>query len=254
MPRKSLSTFNNLSKEELLNIIRIEAGERISDSLMVVANRIIELPECSCTINIRTGEDVTDFMKKWTNKFINGYLNRPSQRTSNPIGTKHDPILDEIISSRINHTSDDLENIKYGHRLSMSAENIAGAFLEEYIAEVLISQGWHCCWGETMKSIDFCNVNDQLLQVKNSDNSENSSSKTVRDGTTIKHWFRRFSKTGTTNWKALNELVGIEDENDQLDEESFRAFVRDAVINNPGTIFLEEESPFYGNENQNNES
>ena len=40
-------------------------------------------------------------------------------------------ILDEIISARINHTSEHLENIKYGHRLSMSAENIAGAFLEE---------------------------------------------------------------------------------------------------------------------------
>lgn len=255
MPRKSLSTFNNLNKEELLNIVRTEAGERINDSLMVVANRVIELPECSCTINIRAGEDATDFMKKWTNKFLNGYDNRPSQRTSNPIGTQHDPILDEIISSRINHTTeDDLENIKYGHRLSMSAENIAGGFLEEYIAEELISQGWHCCWGETMKSIDFCNVDDQLLQVKNSDNSENSASKTVRDGTPIKKWFRRFSKTGATNWSALNELVGIQNEDEHLDEESFKTFVRNAVTNNPSSFFLEEGSPYYGNNNQNNDS
>jgi len=254
MPRKSLSTFSNLNKEELLNIVRIEAGERINDSLLVVAGRIIDLPEWSCTINIRTGEDVTDFMKKWTNKFLNGHANRPSRRTSNPIGTQHDPILDEIISSRINRTTEDLERIKYGHRLSMSAENIAGGFLEEYIAEKLISQGWHCCWGETMKSIDFCNVDDQLLQVKNSDNSENSSSKTVRDGTTIKHWFRRFSRTGATNWSALNELVKIQDENEHLDEVSFKTFVRNAVINNPGSIFLEEDSPFHGNDNQNNDS
>ncbi|PSG87392.1 SinI family restriction endonuclease [Aurantibacter aestuarii] len=255
MPRKSLSTFNNLNKEELLDIVRTEAGERINDSLMVVANRVIELPEWSCTINIKAGEDATDFMKKWTNKFLKGYDNRPSQRTSNPIGTQHDPILDEIISSRVNHTTeDDLENIKYGHRLSMSAENIAGGFLEEYIAEELISQGWHCCWGETMKSIDFCNVDDQLLQVKNSDNSENSSSKTVRDGTPIKKWFRRFSKTGATNWSALNELIGIQNEVEHLDEESFKTFVRNAVTNNPGSIFLEEDSPFYGNNNQNNDS
>jgi hypothetical protein len=254
MPRKSLSTFNNLNKEELLNIVRVEAGERLNNSLMVVASRIIDLPEWSCTINIRTGEDVTDFMKKWTSKFLTGYTNRPSQRTSNPIGTQHDPILDEIISSRINHTIDDLESIKYGHRLSMSAENIAGGFLEEYISEELISQGWHCCWGETMKSIDFCNVDDQLLQVKNSDNSENSSSKTVRDGTAIKHWFRRFSKTGATNWSALNVLVGIQDEKEHLNEESFKIFVRNAVKNNPGSIFLEEDSPFYGNDYQNNDN
>lgn len=254
MPRKPLSTFDNLNKEELLEIVRNEAGTRVSESLIVVASRIIDIPEYSCTINIKAGEDVSDFMKKWTNKFITGYLNRPSQRKSNPIGTQHDHILDEIISARINHTSDDLENIKYGHRLSMSAENIAGGFLEEYIAQGLISQGWHCCWGETMKSIDFCNVDGQLLQVKNSDNSENSSSKTVRDGTPIKHWFRRFSRTGATNWNALNELVGIETEEDKLSEDSFKEFVRNAVRNNPDSIFLEEESPYYSKEDQNNES
>lgn len=248
MPRKPLSTFDNLNKEELLEIVRNEAGDKVNASLMVVASRIIDIPEYSCTINVRAGEDVSDFMKKWTLKFIKGYENRPSQRTSNPIGTQHDPILDEIISARINHTSDDLENIKYGHRLSMSAENIAGAFLEEYIAQELIEKGWHCCWGETMKSIDFCNVDGQLLQVKNSDNSENSSSKTVRDGTPIKHWFRRFSKTGATNWNALNELVGIENEEYKLNENSFKEFVRNAVSNNPGSIFLEEGSPYYGNE------
>ena len=131
----------------------------------------------------------------------------------------------------------------------MSAENIAGAFLEEYIAEQLISQGWHCCWGETMKSVDFCKFDGQLLQVKNSDNSENSSSKSVRDGTTIKKWFRRFSKTGGTNWNKLNELVGIENEDDKLNENSFKEFVREAVRNNPGSIFLEEESPFDSNIN-----
>jgi len=248
MPRKSLSTFENLNKVELLKIVRNEAIDDIKESVKVVASRIIDIPEYSCNINIKSGEGVTDFMKKWVHKFIKGYQNRPSQRTSNPIGTIHDQILDEIISSRINHTTEDLENIKYGHRLSMSAENIAGAFLEEYIAEKLICQGWHSCWGETMKSVDFCNIDGQLLQIKNSDNSENSSSKTVRDGTPIKHWFRRFSRTGATNWTALNILVGIEDKKEQLNEDSFRAFVRNAVKNNPSSIFLEEGSPFYGSE------
>jgi hypothetical protein len=248
MPRKSLATFDNLHKEQLLEIVSNEAGDRISESLLVVANRIIDIPEYSCTINIREGEDVSHFMKKWTNKYINGFENRASQRTSNPIGTKYDPILDEIISARINHTKNDLEKIKYGHRLSMSVENIVGAFLEEYLETELKYMGWHCCWGETMKSIDFCNIDGELLQVKNSDNSENSSSKTVRDGTPIKHWFRRFSKNGKTNWKAINYLIGIESQNDQLSEDKFSLFVRDAVRNNPGSIFLEEESPFYNNE------
>ncbi len=254
MPRKRLSDFKDYKKADLLKIVEEQAGKEKSKSLMVVADRIIDIPEYSCSINIRKGEDVTDFMTKWTIKFINGYKNRPSQRTSNPIGTQHDPILDEIISARIKNTTEDLEAIKYGHRLSMSAENITGSLLEEYIATVLIKYDWHCCWGETMKSIDFCNSDGQLLQVKNSDNSENSSSKTVRDGTEIQHWFRRFSRTGDTNWPALNDLVGITKDSVKLSEDSFRKFVREAVSNNPGSVFLEEESPWYGEDQENKES
>lgn len=252
MPRKRLSDFTNYSKEELLKVVDDAAGDQKSNSLIVVAKRIIEIPEYSCSINIGKEEGVDDFMIKWTRKFINGFLNRPSKRTSNPIGTQHDPILDEIISARIQNATEDLEAIKYGHRLSMSAENIAGSFLEEYVAEELLEYKWHCCWGETMKSIDFCNEDGQLLQIKNSDNSENSSSKTVRDGTKIKHWFRRFSRTGSTNWVALNELVGIVNDGDKLSEDSFRIFVKNAVKNNPGSVFLEEESPWYGDQNNDN--
>ena len=254
MARKRLSDFENYSKANLLEIVKEQAGLEKSDSLMVVANRIIEIPEFSCSINIGKEEDVTDFMIKWTIKFINGFKNRPSQRTSNPIGTQHDPILDEIISARIQNTTEDLEAIKYGHRLSMSAENITGSLLEEYIALELEKHKWHCCWGETMKSIDFCNEDGALLQIKNSDNSENSSSKTVRDGTEIEHWFRRFSRTGATNWPALNDLVGIKNDTDKLSENSFRKFVRETVANNPGSVFLEPESPWYGQEDQNNDN
>ena len=174
-----------------------------------------------------------------TKKYIKGYENRPSKRISNPIGTIHDEIIDEIISARIDHTPEKLEIIKYGHRLSMSVENIAGAFLEEFISIKLLAYGWHCCWGETMKSIDFCNEDGQLLQIKNSDNSENSSSKAVRDGTEIKHWFRRFSKTGKTNREALNLLVGLRKE-DELNEISYKQFVKDAVTANPQSIFFGE--------------
>lgn len=241
-----LSDFTGYDKAHLLRVVDAQAGDENSNSLRVVAERILDIPDYSCSINISKGEDVVDFMNKWTIKFINGYKNRPSQRTSNPIGTQHDPILDEIISARIKNTTEDLEAIKYGHRLAMSAENITGSLLEEFIATALINYDWHCCWGETMKSIDFCNSNGQLLQVKNSDNSENSSSKTVRDGTEIQHWFRRFSRSGQTNWPALNVLVGIIKDEDKLSEDSFRRFVRNAVSNNPGSVFLEEESPWYG--------
>ncbi|MFT5668265.1 MAG: hypothetical protein ACI9DK_002465 [Vicingaceae bacterium] len=246
MPWKKLIEFSDLNTESLLAIITKEAGVNSSLSLITVAKRILEIPEICCSIHIGKDDGVEEFITKWATKFISGYENRPSQRTSNPIGTQHDPILDEIITARSPMATEDLEAIRYGHRLSMSAENITGSLLEEYIAKNLLKYDWHCCWGETMKSIDLCHKNGQLLQIKNSDNSENSSSKTVRDGTKIQHWYRRISRTGETNWAALNKLAGVSTPKDKLSEDSFIKFVRNAVSKNPGSVFLEEESPWYG--------
>lgn len=244
MPRKRLSDFR-IVKSRIIAHAKAIAGDRYTLSLEVVLKRICQIPEYSCSINIKEGEGVNDYIEKWTNKFINGYDNRASQRTSNPIGTKHDAILDGIINARLPNLTDiEKKSIKYGHRLSMSAENIAGSLLEEYLAQALLGYKWHCCWGETMKSIDFCNENGEILQVKNSDNSENSSSKTVRDGTKIQHWFRRFSRTGETNWGALNELAGITDEDKKLSEEKYRAYVESVVTQNPNVIFVEEGNPW----------
>lgn len=243
--RRKLSDYSGFDKENIVNTILSVAGGRKSRSLEVVAGRIADLPESSCTIYESEG-DILIFLEKWTEKFIKGWENRASQRTSNPTGTHHDPILDEIISARLPDATYDIDVIRFGHRLSMGAENITGSLLEEFIAINILQCGWHACWGETMRSIDFCHENGDLLQIKNSDNSENSSSKTVRDGTEIKHWFRRYSKTGATNWPVLNELVGIE-VNKQLTEEAFREFVKKVISSNPGSIYLEEDSPWYGN-------
>src|SRR5690554_1202011 len=245
MSRKRLSNFTSYDRNNLLEIVKQQAGDDLDKSLMVVANRIIDLPEYSCTINIKKDQSVSDYMEKWTAKYIRGYKNRPSQRTSKPIGTRHDPLLDEIIAARLSENVIDLDAIKYGHRLSMSAENIAGPLLEEYIAVKLLKYDWHCCWGDTMKSIDFCNSDGKLLQIKNSDNSENSSSRTVRDGTEIMHWFRRFSRREETNWPALNSLVGVTKKEDILTELDFRNFVKEAISSNPNSISLEQESPWY---------
>ncbi|MUP13616.1 SinI family restriction endonuclease [Ancylomarina euxinus] len=188
-------------------------------------------------------ETWSDYIAKWTTKYINGYQNRCSERVSNPIGTKHDNILDDIIISSISKlTSSEIEQIKFAHRLSMSAENIGGALLEEYLSEELIQYKWHCCWGETLKSIDFCNENGKLLQIKNSDNSENSSSQAVRNGTAIMKWFRRHAKKGTTNWDALNTLLNITDLNKTLSEAKYKAFVKRVLVSNPDALFIEGDN------------
>jgi len=64
------------------------------------------------------------------------------------------------------------------------------------LADNLIAYGWHCAWGETIRSVDFCSEDGQLLQIKNRSNSENSSSSRVREGTNIIKWFRVNALTG----------------------------------------------------------
>ena len=80
-----------------------------------------------------------------------------------------------------------------------------------------------------MRSVDFVKPPADLagewvaLQIKNRDNSENSSSKAIRDGAQIIHWFRCFSKKDKTNWAAFPDEVLRAD----LSEDEFRAFVKD---------------------------
>ncbi|MDB4468572.1 SinI family restriction endonuclease, partial [bacterium] len=149
-------------------------------------------------------------IQKWVLKYRKGLDGRASNRVSNPPGTKPDPIIETIISSRLNVISQEtLEKIILGHRLAMSAENILGVILEEYLSVNLKDSGWHCAWGETVKSVDFVNENGMLLQIKNRSNSENSSSSSVREGTSIKKWYRINATTGAFFWSKLNQICNI---------------------------------------------
>jgi hypothetical protein len=61
-----------------------------------------------------------------------------------------------------------------------------------------------------------------LLQVKNRDNSENSSSSAIRNGTNIEKWHRTFSKRVGSNWAAFPD----DETRDKLSEKAFELFVR----------------------------
>ena len=119
--------------------------------------------------------------------------------------TVPDPLIREILCQQYEYAAEDLEDIEEIHRRSMATENIIGELLERYLDSVISDHGWVRCCGSLVKSVDFIKrkkaVNQyEMLQVKNRDNSENSSSKAIRDGTDIKHWFRTISRTGATNW------------------------------------------------------
>jgi len=122
----------------------------------------------------------------------------------------------------------DLDRIKKEHSLSMAAENIVGDLLERYLATGLEPLGWVWVSGALVKGADFLRPPESedekwfILQVKNRDNSENSSSSAIRDGTEIKKWFRTFSRRPETNWENFPEVAS----KGRFSEHGFEVFVR----------------------------
>lgn len=181
-------------------------------------------------------------IKKWLEKFKAGFDNRPSQRISNLPGTIADPILETIIKARLNHLSvDDLVKIIFAHRLSMSAENLLGLLLEEYLAVRLRRYGWHCAWGESVKSVDFVSEQGLLLQVKNRSNSENSSSSAIRSGTKITKWYRVEAGRIEYRWEELNQICGTKK---LLSENDFVGFTINSIKQNPSSLAIEKDNPW----------
>lgn len=188
-----------------------------------------------------SGDTERQAIKKWLEKYKSGYDNRASQRVSNLPGTVADPIIEKIIGARLDHLSDDdLVKITYAHRLGMSAENILGLLLEEYFATRLRGKGWHCAWGETVKSVDFVNEHGNLLQIKNRSNSENSSSSAVRHGTEIDKWFRIKADRVEYMWGKLNQICGTKN----LSEEDFVKFAMACIKQNPSSLAVESKNPW----------
>ncbi|MDN5626128.1 MAG: SinI family restriction endonuclease, partial [Acinetobacter sp.] len=116
------------------------------------------------------------------------------------------------------------------HKISMAAENFLGEFLERYLKEKLEQHSWHWCCNSLVNAVDFIKENDDetfvLLQVKNSSNTENSSSSKVRVNTTIKKWYRRKASNGQVCWDKFPDKDAIQD----LSEESFLQWISELNI------------------------
>ncbi|QKD82338.1 SinI family restriction endonuclease [Thermoleptolyngbya sichuanensis A183] len=195
-------------------------------------------PGLSPTLKANTPETLA---KAWLKKYNDSYENRISRRISQLSGTVADPIVSIIINARlIGLTTEHLEQIKYAHRLSMSAENIQGLLLEEFLAEQLADYGWYCCWGESVRHVDFCNVDGSLLQVKNRSNSENSSSSRVRINQPIEKWYRVDARTGSYRWSYFNDKYNT----NRFSEENFVIFVQQVLTRNPDALAIEINNPW----------
>ena len=142
----------------------------------------------------------------------------------NETQTVPDEMVSKILKKYFNYDEEKLNLIKREHQQSMAIENMVGELLERYIDSVLSKHGWVWCCGSLVKKIDFIKIENnkyRLIQIKNRDNSENSSSSAIRDGTTIEKWFRTYSQTGKTNWNNFPD----EQLKSHLSENGFIEFV-----------------------------
>lgn len=196
------------------------------EKLVLCLSINVELAPSSRSHKIRFGS------QEYIIKLANNFASSRFVRAPTPPSTIPDEMVSKILNVYFNVPQDKLEEAKNLHALSMGAENIVGDLLERYIASVIEPQGWIWCSGSTVKSVDFIrppiNTDDTwgLLQVKNRDNSENSSSSAIRNGTEIKKWFRTFSRSGATNWEAFPCINAREN----LSESGFIEFVSQYLL------------------------
>ena len=150
-------------------------------------------------------------------------------RPPNSPTTVPDEMVSVILREYFDIPEADLERAKREHLLSMRAENLVGGLLERYLASILEPRGWVWCSGAMVKAVDFVKPpateggHWRLLQVKNRDNSENSSSSAIREGTTIEKWFRTFSRKSGSNWETFPSVSLRR----HLSEEGFKTFARE---------------------------
>ena len=186
-------------------------------------------------------------LRKWINGYIQSENNLPSSHIGEPKKTCSDPALAKIVKNACGLDNNEIVVMEKAHNLFMSAENIQGELLEEYIAENVKNFGWLWCSGNSIRAVDFCKRDGSaLLQIKNKNNTENSSSSAIRNGTKIEKWYRL--KTRKKNgipypsyeWDKLNDIINKGIENGEvvckMSEEGYAKFLDRVATENPGII------------------
>lgn len=200
-------------------------------------------------INIPGKKSEQIYIEKWVNGYCNAMDNLPSQRTATPKSSCSDPAIKLLVQITQGSSDESASSEESFHNLYMSAENIQGNLLEEYIAKKVRPYGFLWCAGNVLRAIDFCNTDGStLLQIKNKNNTENSSSSNIREGTTIEKWYRLGSRTQNGQlfpkfrWDDLNAIInenkteGFDLPPCNMSEEDYQSFIRQVATSNPNII------------------
>lgn len=226
--------------DEQHDIIKYPDLRLIFEICLADRNKFIEIPGIS---------DEQSYIKRWVNKYVKEHNDSPSNHIAKPKDSCNDPALSIIVEA--SGFVDSIEEAEKAHILFMSAENIQGKLLEQYISFEISKFGFIWCQGSVMRAADFCNTDGTcIIQIKNKNNTENSSSSAIREGTSIKHWFRlSTSKAGNKrfpvyHWAELNKIIEdnktkCKDENCQMSEEKYQTFIRGVVASNNKIICSE---------------
>ena len=250
MPNSYTITNTELSARQLQKIYTRIISEKdvncpdLNNIFEIASNNLSLFPN----INIGGRQDEESYLLHWIDNYLNAYNNLPHQRIKDPKNECDDPAVQMLVQTFKNYTQNQTYEAQKTHNLFMSAENVQGNLLEEFIATKIRPYGFLWCMGEILRSTDFCNQNGTcLLQIKNKYNTENSSSSNIREGTTIKKWYRLKKKI--TNgvpipdfrWDLLNDIVNqnATEQNEMqcsISEQDYQEFLRNTIIENHSII------------------
>jgi len=162
----------------------------------------------------------------WIEKKAESFVNQRGAPKPSLTSNLPDPLIATISEKYFGVPSENIDSLLKHHKMAMAAENVTGNLLEEYVATNMEPLGWIWCSGMMIKGTDFIKFPSEstekpiLLQIKNRSNSENSSSSSIRVGTTIEKWYRLEAETGITRWQVFPDAMGMK----LMSEDKFQDF------------------------------
>lgn len=188
--------------------------------------------------------DYKAYIDKWISMYVAAKQRSSLTQQAKPKSAVSDPSIMKIVKTARGLTDAQTADMQLAHNLFMSAENVQGYLLEEYIASVVTAHGFLYSAGNLLRSVDFCSKDGTvLLQIKNKSNTENSSSSDIRKGTNIEKWYRLGTKIKAGvkipdyKWDKLNEMVSAySGKSSLLSEDGYTTFIWNIVSKNQTII------------------
>lgn len=255
MTRYSISIEDNLSNDNLRALYETVKAKEVHfsyDDLDVIFEIALSNRSLFPNVNLSGNNNPLAYFDRWVSDYRSAIINMPHTRIASPKSACSDPAVKKIVMMTQGISEDEATAQESHHNLFMSAENIQGNLLEEFISISVRPYGWIWCAGNTLRATDFCSSDGSvLLQVKNKSNTENSSSSNIRQGTSILKWYRLGTRTAqgvkipVYKWSQLNEIINAHKTAGthlplcNMTEDKYISFLSNLARLNPGMITSE---------------